>query len=206
MPGGNLSHHYARMDRLAARLQLDSRFRSKRPFLLLYPSDEPVMHLGERLIRTLTQGRVILATIDSTWGIFPQKLTSKLKRDFAPILSCAIAVPYLPHPHAVNDFGEAKQVDLMYEGGLHRHQDFGTRKRVASVLMAINASRRARVRLSVPHEYHRQQDSQAMLRNSPADSAARLRYIEGGRAFGNSRVCAAPMGDTITTRRLFDAM
>ena len=59
VPGGDMRRHTARMDRLAARLGADHRFRAGRPFLLVYPSDHPRMHLGARLMDVLLQGGAI---------------------------------------------------------------------------------------------------------------------------------------------------
>lgn len=209
--GGNLSRHRARMDALAQRLQEDQRFLSRlEPFLLLYPSGYAEQHLGEKLTRTLLLGNVILASIDPSWGVFPQHLVRRLAKEFAPLLRRAITLPYLPHPFAVSPKveGGARPFDVMYEGGLHRSMDFGTRARMAAVLQAM--PRQSRVHLSVPEgdKYHRQQASQALLFDSSADirSAALTNYSRSGAAFSNARVCAVPMGDTLTTRRLFDSL
>ena len=202
MPGGNMSRHEARMNRLAARLSADKNFLAKRPFLLLYPSNNPVSHLGRRLISVLTRGRIIVASCDPT---FPHVI-HVLK---APRIVDAVTVPYVAHPFAVRPTGDARRrgraplrpVDLMYRGGTHRGMDYGTRAQMAEAFRAANRSG-SRVRLHVPGVYHRQMNSH--LTN--ASSVDRVEYAESGAEFARARVCAVPMGDTVTTRRLYDGM
>ena len=201
MPSGDMSRHRARMNRLAARLRADKNFRARRPFLLLYPSNNPIEHLGHGLISALTKGRVIVASCDPT---FPPGLQS-----MAPLIIDAVTVPYLAHPFAIRPTGDARRrgraplrpVDLMYRGGTHRGMDYGTRVQMARAFRAANNSG-SRVQLHVPNAYHRQMN----LHLTNASSADRVEYAESGAEFARARVCAVPMGDTVTTRRLFDSM
>ena len=126
---GDQITHEIRMKNLSLELQQTRYFLSRRrPFLLVY-SHPAVLNLGKELIRTLGEGRTIMASSDPLfsrdfrWKVVSGNFSLHFRRGVTiPYVAHSLAYETVQHRHA-----SRSRHGIMFHGGVGRY-DFGLRQ------------------------------------------------------------------------------
>jgi len=198
---GSLAEHQRRMHGVAEALRSNRYWKASRrqgtPFVLIVGHYSHHRHVTESLTQELSRGNAVLAVADRMHG---KQMPAPKGSPLRGLVSHGITMPYWAHAHAAYvDGNRAERAGLMFHGGVGRH-DYGTRDRLVRVMRLLQ-KRGDPVDLQLAE----------FTRGGGADKetlhgARYAAYQASGRAYLNASLCATPAGDTITSRRLFDAM
>lgn len=189
-----MSAHVDRMARLDKALRENSYFLRGLPFLFIFGHWNLKDMLGEELMKTLGRRNVILATTDqsSPWA------TEKFRK----ILEQGVIVPYVPHSmaHETDPWMplQRRREGYMFHGDVGRW-DFGLRDKMLASMRLAAKNQKVRIDIRVGEMTRGNQ-------TSLQSSFSQARYMESAYPYLNASLCMSPSGDTITTRRLFDAL
>lgn len=201
---GGLRQHYVHMQRVAAALETDPFFQAGAPFLVVMGHFYLHFTFGNVLLETLQKGNVILATSDSGYsthsGLFERAVIIPYK---------ATGVVEQGDPTRLN---RTREYDFHFHGDLDR-KDGGTRASLVELIAALQEGPSgATVSLSTsPLTKMSRAD-----RNFPFERAGLLQphpvtslqdgLIASAMAMQRSKFCFVPSGDTLSSRRVFDAL
>lgn len=114
-------------------------------------------------------------------------------------MASAITLPYVTHAFASTSHPLSKpRSGVMFHGGLGRF-DFGNRERMRKVMLRISV-----VAPHVPIDLRIAEFTRVNVTDRRSfDLEA---YKRSGYAYQAASICAAPAGDVLSSRRLFDAL
>lgn len=177
----------------------------QKPYLLLATGILLDYMLGNELQNTITTpgSRVILASIDPSFANVGVNLRAKARY----LLGNALTIPYWAHHYAraavpsqqpallqLQDSGG--RAGVLFHGGTRRY-DYGVRLRTESSLKHLRRYNTTPVDLRIGEMTRGEIDQ---LNDNWAA------YMSSGASFGSASLCMSPSGDTITSRRTFDAL
>eukprot|EP00966_Prymnesium_polylepis_P225041 5205119-Prymnesium_polylepis.1 len=196
------------MQALAAALRDSEHFRTGRPFLVFY-HHFAFERLGSALVGALCSGRTILATADPTYARHiqwpfrhPRLMGAKGHLAcFTRLVRAGIPLPYLAHSRAAAQTARVtarppKRHGIMFHGATRRH-DQSLRERMLLSLQQLRAQA-VKIDLEV-----RDLTLNGAVKSNLSQASE---YERSGRSYLAASLCLAPAGDTVASRRLFDAL
>lgn len=209
----NRTAHERRMEAVAAQLAKNAYFISGAPFVLFMSYWDINLVLGPKLLQTMRQGHVVLATSDFTYPAF--------RGNLAWLMARTIILPY--RAHRITDASasaatkeEARPVHILFHGWTGRSsRDPSLRSRLFRLLHAVRGTGKNvslnddRIADGDPHEHFKKNITRAsVLASLTAEAITRASVLANltAEAMLRTNVCVVPEGDTWTSRRLFDAL
>jgi len=192
---GHPAAHWQRMTAAAQTLAADRHFLNRRAIFVIVFAGIELNTLGEPFQRVIASGNVRMGCNDPTMAYLGPNARSPARR----LLAEAITLPYYAHAFATSTGASAPRTGVMFHGGLGRW-DFGNRARMKRIFVRIESTQSS---VSVDLRTGEvSRGNQSALRGTFDVEA----YRRSGLAYQASSICLVPAGDTITSRRLFDAL
>ena len=207
---GGRARHLRRMHRLSKALAAEPCFMSTdraadsscgtlAPYLLITSGVVLDEVLGGPLQKVLAAARpdaIWLASVDPGLAAIGRNTLQPARF----LLGAALTLPYWAHTCAGTQLDAAvPRRGVLFHGGVQRF-DFGVRPRIVAMLQTLshrhdNASFPVDLRIA-----------EMTARGASSQLEQWTAYVQSGRAFAASSLCMAPAGDTLTSRRTFDAL
>lgn len=192
---GHPAAHWQRMTAAAQTLAADRHFLNRRAIFVIVFAGIELNTLGEPFQRVIASGNVRMGCNDPTMAYLGPNARSPARR----LMAEAITLPYYAHAFATSTGASAPRTGVMFHGGLGRW-DFGNRARMKRIFVRIESTQSS---VSVDRRIAEvSRGNQSALRGTFDVEA----YRRSGLAYQASSICLVPAGDTITSRRLFDAL
>ena len=200
LKGESQQFHWAQMAEVALEVQANPFFQQDAPFLVIMGFFFPELAFGNALLKTLQQGNVILATTD-------QGYTANIalsERSVVVLYRASAAAEAIAFRQASKT---ERHFDFTFHGDFSRN-DGGIRAHLRKVLLHLAKDARYRISLSSKKLGGKRESAGNWPPSDAADVKDELGHLVNSsmNTYANSTFCLVPSGDTLTSRRLFEAL